>query len=77
MFLMMFFLGCIESKPQSDEDCVTFVDTCNSGCDLICGSIYQKQEVENQQSCDLGCMESEDTASPECVLVGEECQFED
>ena len=77
MFLFLFFLSCSESKPQSDEDCVTFYDKCNSGCDLVCGSIYQKQDVESQQSCDLGCIESEDSASPECILVGEECQFED
>ena len=65
--------ACFEKKPQSDEDCVTFRDKCNAGCELICGSVYEEEKVDN--SCDLGCSPDEDTAIPDCILIGEECQF--
>ena len=78
MILAMFWavcsFGCVEKKPQTNDDCVVFYDTCNSGCEPVCGTIYEKEDAESGEICDLGCIDSGDE-NLECVLVGETCQF--
>ena len=76
LVLLSFFLfGCVDdSKPQTDEDCVVFFDKCESGCEPVCGTISQRDDVNSGDVCDLGCMDSGlDDAS--CVVVDEACQW--
>ena len=73
---MIFFwmlIGCGDPLPTSDADCVTFYDTCNAGCTLQCGTIYEKESVESAQSCDLGCVAPDEI--PECILSEDTCAF--
>ena len=73
--LTLLSVGCGEKKPQSDDDCVVFYDTCNSACEPICGTIYEKEAVESGNICDLGCITDTAEEQLECSLVGETCQF--
>ena len=75
LFFLILSFGCGDPEPKSDEDCVAFYDTCNAGCDLQCGTIYEKEAVDNAQSCDLGCIDSEE--DPECVFSAGQCLFEE
>lgn len=75
MYMIFLLFACFERKPQSDEDCATFRDKCNSGCELICGSIDEKEKIENGDICDLGCMDSGALDVSDCILVDEVCQF--
>ena len=72
---LLLFLACANPPPQSDEDCVSFYDTCNAGCDLQCGTIYEKEAIDNARSCDLGCIDSED--DPVCIFTEGQCLFEE
>ena len=73
MIFLWMVIGCANPKPTSDADCVTFYDTCNSGCTLQCGTIYEKEDIDNAQSCDLGCIEPEEI--PECIFSKDTCEF--
>ena len=74
MFLsLLFCFGCGDPEPESDADCVAFYDTCNAGCNLQCGTIYEKERVDKAPSCDLGCVDSED--DPECLFTEGQCLF--
>ena len=74
LILALFSFGCAEKKPQTNDECVVFYDTCNSGCEPVCGSIYEKEESESGEICDLGCIDSGDE-NLECALVEGSCQF--
>ena len=72
-WLIVFFLGCVSEKEP--PECITYYDTCNAGCDLQCGTTDEKEIVEKQDSCDLGCLQDTAFVPDECILVDNTCQW--
>ena len=72
MLLFLSLLAC--GGPKSDADCITYYDTCESGCELICGSI-DDADAANENVCDLACLDSggEESEPAQCVYADGEC----
>jgi len=74
-FLFVSFLACVNSKEP--VECITYYDTCNAACDLQCGSTADKEAIEREGVCDLGCIEDTGSEIAECILVEDTCQWAD
>jgi hypothetical protein len=73
--ILMCFFSCTEPEMEAELECITFYDKCNSACDLQCGSTIEKEAIEQEGICDLGCIEDTGFVPDECVLVDETCQW--
>ena len=75
LLLSLLMFGCVnDPKPQDDDDCVAFFDKCEAGCEPLCGTTYDRDDVNSGETCDLGCEDS-DLDSVACVLVEDTCQW--
>ena len=75
LWLSVLLMGCVGSVEEEEIECVTFYDKCNSGCDLQCGSTAEKEAIEAEGICDLGCIEDTASTPEECLLVDDSCQW--
>ena len=75
ILLVMSLFGCTEPEAEAELECITFYDKCNAGCDLQCGSTLEKEAIEADGICDLGCIEDSGFVPEECVLVDDTCQW--
>ena len=72
-WLIVFWVGCVSVKETTE--CITYYDTCNTGCELQCGTMNEKEAIEQEGSCDLGCLEDTGFTPDECILIESTCQW--
>ena len=75
IWIVLFLFGCSEPDVETELECITFYDKCNSGCDLQCGSTLEKETIEQEGICDLGCVEDSGFEVDDCILIDDTCQW--